>query len=111
MVTFEEMKAMEGKRVIVASKYRSIYIGKVTNVTPAPKDDKYHSVFADFDHCRFFEAGTTNGPKKLFMTKNSKQFPFWNEDQVYDVKGTENYPEYIELDKKKRAGQIIGHML
>jgi hypothetical protein len=110
MVTFEEMKAMEGNKVIIASKYRSIYIGKITNVNPPEKNDKDHAALADFDYCRFFESATTHGPKKFFMKENSKQFPFWKEDQVYAVTGTENYPDYTELDGKKRAGDIISHM-
>ena len=83
MTNFDDIKKLEGQTVLVATENKSIYAGKISNVRP-PKDGKCERTvaLADFNYRRWFVAFSGNGKEKMYREENSKDFPFWETDNL-----------------------------
>ena len=86
MTTIDEIKAVEGKRVMVWTKHGSIYIGKMTNPRP-PKDHEegVTAAYVEFDYKRYHKVSTTEGPQKMLTEEREENFPVSTEDIIYGI--------------------------
>ena len=89
MVLFQELKQMEGKQVVMLTKFGSVYSGKIENVRlPNEEEMKLYgnesSGYGKFDNVGFLNAA----PEPIFLEdKNTNSdFPFKTSDIIIPLK-------------------------
>lgn len=83
MATFDEIKDLSGKKVIMWTKNGTFYTGIMSNPRTGERDKDYVAI-VDFDCRRYFTSSTTDGPKKTSVKEKYPQFPIRSEDIVYE---------------------------
>jgi len=83
MTTFNDVKKLEGKNVLMLTENGSIYIGAISNVQN-PKHS-HHVAFVNFKYGRWFKAATVHGSMYFYAEGNTEEFPIWQTDELKEL--------------------------